>query len=232
MGLDFVEFVIRTEDAFSIRITDKEASLLGTPRDVIDFVASKAGTRQNPLCLSQAAFHLFRKEALAHTELPREAIRPSASLEELIPENNRRVIWRALKSGIGAKDWPALCRPTWLRLSLTTISVLTFSFFLFFFTGSMSIATSLALALSIMGGATYLGMLVTRPLGTGFPPGCGDVADISRHLVVNSPHVLLKAEKTFTREQIAETVNSLIQQGFGIQDFTEDTRFVEDMKID
>jgi acyl carrier protein len=228
MGLDFVEFVIRTEDAFGIKITDKEASLLRTPRDVIDLVASKAGTRQNPLCLSQAAFHLFRKEALAHTGVPRAAIRPSATLEELIPENNRRVIWSALKSGIGAKDWPALCRPTWLRLSLITISVLTFSFCLVIFIGGMSIATSIVLALSSMGGATYFGFFLTRPLQTGFPPNCGNVADISKYLAIHSPHVLLKS----TREQIAEIVNSLIQQEFGIQNFAEDSRFVEDMKLD
>ena len=227
MGLDFVEFVIRTEDAFGIRITDKEASLLRTPRDVVDFVASKAGTRQNPLCLSQAAFHLFRKEALTHTEVPRAAIRPSASLEELIPKNNRRVIWRALKSGIGVKDWPALCRPAWLRFSLITISVLTFSFCLVFFIGSLSIATSIVLALSSMGGATYFGLLLTRPLQTGFPPNCCNVADLSRYLAVHSPHILKS-----TRVQIAEIVNGLIQQEFGVQDFAEDSRFVEDMKID
>ena len=46
MGLDAVELIVAYEEAFGIQFKDEDAARMRTPRDVIDFVASRVGERE------------------------------------------------------------------------------------------------------------------------------------------------------------------------------------------
>jgi acyl carrier protein len=56
MGLDSVEFVLATEEAFQIAIPDADAEKLLTPGDVVDYVCARIGSAPDSGCLEQRAF--------------------------------------------------------------------------------------------------------------------------------------------------------------------------------
>jgi acyl carrier protein len=88
MGLDGVEIVMAVEDAFGVEITDLDAARLRTPRDVVDFIASRVPITEDAACLSQRAFHLVRSSVLEMTPHQRRAVTlrtPLAHLFTVLP---------------------------------------------------------------------------------------------------------------------------------------------------
>ena len=110
MGLDAVELVIRTEDAFGITITDADAARLTTPRELASFVGTQIRLVPVTACLTQQAFNRLRS-ALVEAGCDRVAVRPSALLSELFPEPGRRARWQSVGQRLGAAPWPRLERP-------------------------------------------------------------------------------------------------------------------------
>jgi len=116
MGLDLVELVIRIEETFSIQIPDRVASELTTPRKVTDFILTQVDESQAPLsCLSQKAFYMLRRGFIHHLSLPRQQFRVDTTLRGIVPEESRDDTWKEIGSALGAKKWPAMSRPKWLR---------------------------------------------------------------------------------------------------------------------
>jgi len=77
----------------------------------------------------------------------------------------------------------------------------------------------------------WVGVATTRPLRVAFPPQYACVGDVARFLVAMS-HQPEKAEEGWTREQVRETVRALIIEKFAVTEFSDDSRFVQDMRID
>jgi acyl carrier protein len=56
VGLESVEFVLATEEAFQIAIPDADAERLLTPADVVNYVCARVGPAADSGCLEQRAF--------------------------------------------------------------------------------------------------------------------------------------------------------------------------------
>ena len=102
MGLDGVELIIRFEETFDIRIPDEVAGNFQTPRDVIDYVCSQVPMADKPSCLTQQSFYFLRRNFLSTLPINRTDIRPNASLDMLLPDNERKRSWKDLETRIGA----------------------------------------------------------------------------------------------------------------------------------
>ena len=77
MGLDGVEFIIATENAFGISIPDADVVDLNTPGTLIDYVYERLGGGDPAACLKQVAFYRLRRAGMEVLDIPREAFTPS-----------------------------------------------------------------------------------------------------------------------------------------------------------
>ena len=73
--------------------------------------------------------------------------------------------------------------------------------------------------------------VVTRPLKTEFRRRCQTVGGLVDHLLLHAPHTFKREQRVWTRTQIAETVRAIIVDVTGKTDFTEDSHFINDMRL-
>lgn len=226
MGLDTVELVIRFEQAFGIAIPDEVAGDLTTPRQVTYYVLSQLTLGERSACMTQQAFYLLRKQFVPVLGIRRSEFHPRANLEELIPIENRKEIWPTLRARIGGDPLLDLVRPTWLfsLLSFATIAMGIATFVTF---GSNNFALLLSLLMSSAFG--YSAAVLTRPLKRNFRRGYAQAGDLAKHLTLHSPHSF---KKEWTREEVAQLVRQIIIDETGVNNFTDDSRFVQDMHLD
>ena len=114
MGLDIVEFVISIEEALQVPIPDKDAELIETPGNLIDYLMARLPKSTLPACcLSQRAFNRLRQILSRRLHISRKNLRLDTDLLAFLPETNRKKIWRSIGDEIGvAKYWPNIA--TWL----------------------------------------------------------------------------------------------------------------------
>lgn len=230
MGLDLVELTIRIEDAFGISIPDDVAADLTTPRQVTYYLLSQLKLAERKTCMSQPAFYLLRKEFVAILGIQRSEFRPSSNLAQLIAPEDRIPIWTTLTSKIGAAALPDLIRPAWLfrLLCLATFATAVATFAsAHLTTGRIDIALLVSLLAS--GAFGFAGAFITAPLKRTFRREYEHAGELAIHVAFQSPHSF---KKEWTREEVAETLRQIIIYETGVKDFTEDSRFVEDMHLD
>lgn len=230
MGLDTVELIVALEDAFGIEIPDHAAVHLTTPRKVTDYVLCELKLVEQAPCMSQQAFYLLRRNLIPILGVGRAEFRPATRLEELIPIDNRVQTWARIRSEIGVMAVPDLVRPNWLFLLLSALTVLTaldvfINAAILFENGQVALFISLFVAV----GVGYLSAVVTRPLKREFQPDCAAAGDLANYLMLHTPHVF---KKEWTREEVATTVRGVVTEVTGVQNFTDDSRFVEDLHLD
>ena len=226
MGLDKVELVIRFEQAFGIAIPDEVVEYLTTPRQVTYYVLSQLRIGEQSTCMSQQAFYRLRKEFVPVLGIRRSEFHPCTHLEQLIPIHNRKEIWSTLRARLGDDVLLDLVRPNWL-VSLLLFATLTTGIATFVSFGSNAFALILSfLTVSAFGhGAAVL----TRPLKCDFPGEYEQAGELAKHLALHSPHSF---KKEWTREEVAQLVRQIVIDETGVENFTEDSRFVEDMHLD
>src|SRR5207248_219742 len=86
MGLDIVEFVMSVENAFDLRIPDKAAQSMTTPRRLIDYLHGRLPRSSLGYCLSQRIFYQLREALSEQLSIDRTAISPGTNLLDIIPE--------------------------------------------------------------------------------------------------------------------------------------------------
>jgi hypothetical protein len=230
MGLDLVELTIRIEEAFGISIPDEVAADLTTPRQVKFYILSQLKLAERKTCMSQQAFYMLRREFIPILGIKRSDFRPSSSFAQLIATNDRIPMWTALESKIGAATLPELVRPAWLfkLLSVATIATFLATFQpAWLMTGRIDVALLLSLLAS--GAFAYAAALITRPWKHNFRRGYEHAGELAEHVAIVSPHSF---KKEWTSAEVAQTLRQIIIYETGVTDFTEDSRFVEDMHLD
>jgi acyl carrier protein len=125
VGMDSVEIVLRTEDEFSITLTDDEAGAVRTVDDLYKLVLSKLDL--TPSCLSSKAFYRTRQALVASMQVARRSIRPSSDLESLVPESTRRQKWQEIADHIHL-EFPRLQYPSQWRQRFFRIGALLSAF--------------------------------------------------------------------------------------------------------
>lgn len=124
MGLDVVELILRTEDEFSITISDEEAEASVTVGHLFKVVLSKLDA--TPGCLTSKAFYLTRRALVDSLGVSRRSIRPATRLSPLMPDETRTTQWQRIREHIGLQTPPLRIRPD-LKQSLRKGSFFVFS---------------------------------------------------------------------------------------------------------
>ena len=230
MGLDTVELVVRFEDAFGIKIPDKVAAELTTPRQVTDYVLTQLKLVDRTACMSQQAFYRLRRAFVAIEAIERAQFRPDAKLSELVPVEKRQRIWNSVRSQIGAAALPDLVRPRWLFGVLTAGTFATAAA-VFVYTAAVvgQINTAFVVSLLVGGVLGYLSERLTRPLRCEFHHDYAHAGDLAKYFAIQAPHLF---KREWTREEVAQTVRAVIIDQTGVRDFSDDSRFVQDMHLD
>ena len=231
MGLEAVELVIRFEEAFGIGIPDQVAAELTTPGKVTDYIFTQLTASEQSACLSQQAFYFLRKRFADALQIQHKLFSPSTRLETLIPLQQRRKVWAGIKSEIGTSALPDLARPTWLFFTLSLLTILTFIFSLIYTRNNFDLGGA-AFFVGLLGATLvgYGGAMLTRPLKRHFRTEHGSVGALAKYLTVHSP-LTFKREMGWTREQVAMVVREIIIDEVGVNDFTEDSHFINDLHL-
>src|SRR3954453_3926563 len=89
MGLDTVELVMEIESEFEIAIPDADAELIQTVGHLHAYVCHTLRPRPETICPSARAFYPLPRALRDNHPTPRRAVRPSARLARLLPEDCR-----------------------------------------------------------------------------------------------------------------------------------------------
>lgn len=108
MGLDSVEFIMAVEEAFQIAISDKDASRMAKPGDVVKHILARVGGDDSLACLEQRAFYKVRVATIRVLAQPRGAIKPDTYWDSILPGDQRRRNWNLLHQATGTPWWPQL----------------------------------------------------------------------------------------------------------------------------
>jgi acyl carrier protein len=238
MGLDGLELVMNLEEAFGIQITDEEAINCRTPRMLIDVIFSKLKAADEHVCRSQRAFYSIRKVLVQTLGLERKSITLDWRFRDSIPKSRQREVWEQLKATLRPRNWPGLVRPAWMSLSLTVIGLAVFGgtvVSIVQLPGKAGAKDWIQPVFVATYGAGFLTLfygiiaaVLTRPYRLYIPPYLTSIRDVIPH-AVTSDHMT-----GWTREEVAIVVKRLTAEQLGIDEseFTEDSRFVEDLNLD
>jgi len=234
MGLDALELVMAVEEKFGISIENEEAAKALTVGDLKRLVRAKLDVSDTTGCLTQRAFHLIRTNAIAEFGAVRRGLRPDTSLEIVVPQSTRRESWQHFQTVLGVAELPELVRPHSVNLTMTVLVLSTLvlpiwygalhpeHFGLWMLLGAI-VASTLGWGLSRL----------TRPMKTKFKVGYDRVRDLARFLVAKHPQLLGKPRTAkWSEEEISCLLRELIIKQLGVTDFDDNSRFVDDLRVD
>jgi acyl carrier protein len=185
MGLDIVELVMEIEEAYEVQIPNREAERMRTVGDLYHCLLRQLGRQAAGPCLSGVTFYRVRR-ALMELGVPRQSVTPRTELEQLLPEDSRRMVWAQFRQALGPLQSRALERPPWLFVAVGGAYVALYGAGAFAlqgrhdltFVGGVLVAGTLLSALFVY--------LLTRPLALSFPKGCVTIGDVVRDLTAHN----------------------------------------------
>jgi acyl carrier protein len=231
MGLDAVEIVMAVEDAFDIRLEDREVEKVRTPGQLIDLVLSKVRLTDSKVCLTQRAFGRIRRLLMSHFSIPRNQIAPAIDLNAVLPKSKRPEFLAIAAAEIGLPTVPKLARPSfivvtlfwlvaasaavpWVLLSLNSIQVLF----------GLSIAIVFIMAI--------LAERLTRQWRSEFPVEVRTVGAFAEWITAHKSDLASATVQAWTRDQVRSRVKRIVIEQLGCEDhYREDALFVEDLGL-
>lgn len=233
MGLDGVELIIAVEERFGIAILDEEASRVRTVGDLHELLMKKLTPAESRACLTSQAFQRMRRALVDHFGITREAVRPKALLEGLLPQSGRRKAWAQLAVRLG---WqlPELRRPAALELGLAASCLAAVPAALVL--GALDPASQ-PLAWGIGLGALpfcWLGYRLTAPLAVHLPSSCATVGGAVRTALSHNFSRISQECRSWSQREVWQSLQIVIvdQIGCSVAEVRKDARFVEDLGID
>lgn len=227
MGLDGVEIVMAVEERFGIEISNQEAERIITPRELIDLVLTKVIAADVATCLSRRAFYAIRRSIVQEMKCDRNAVRPDSSLESLIPRKDRGHHWALLQRRVAVRRWPQLCK------SIRTIcaaALLGAGVFYWFFLRELH--PTFRFPLAIGAAVVVVGSIFSsRSLKVEFPVTVRTVGELAQFLVGQAPELFEPEGRKWARGEVAAVVREIVTEVIGCNNYTEDSRFVEDLGL-
>jgi hypothetical protein len=120
VGLDIVCFVLRVERTFGVRIPDREAARLATPRHVIDCLHRLLPRAAVANCPTQRTFYAIRRELRVRLGARVLPLRPGTILADVLPPGTGARVWAEVGEALGIRSWPRATARNWLTDLLTT----------------------------------------------------------------------------------------------------------------
>ena len=222
MGLEVLDIVIRTEDAFGVTIPDKDASELLTVGSLYDYVIARMRDRDAKKCLSILMFYRLRSVITGLFNIPRNQVTRDAAVETLIPSVNRQQLWRNLKEQM-ALDVPPLERTYMLStiLGIMTVVILFSGMFI-------NIGVGIAAAAIFL----FIALQVTNRFATSVPKSCSTIDGFVRKITAINFAKLSEQERGWSDDDVWNTIKYIVVDSLVIispDDVTKDARFVDDL---
>lgn len=234
MGLDAVELVMAVEEKFGISITDEEATRAVTVGDLKCLVRAKLDVTDGDGCLTQRAFHLIRKKAIAEFGVLRRNLKPDTTLDTVVPESTRRESWQNFQVALGVTGFRELVRSNTVNLMITTVALSSIVVPVWYGALHPLHFALWAFLGVVLGSLLALGLVrLTRPMKTEFRVGHDKVRDLARFLVANYPQQIGKPRiSKWTEEGISCLLREVIIDKLAVTEFDDNSRFVKDLHID
>lgn len=234
MGLDGLELIMAVEEKFGIDITDEEATKVVTVGDLKRLVTAKLEVAVSDGCLTQRAFHLIRKKAIAEFGVLRRNLKPDTSLETIVPETTRRESWQNFQVALGVAGFPELVRSNTGNLMIMILAFFSIAVPVWYGALHPPHLGLWALFGVVLGPLVALGLAwLTRPMRTEFRAGHDKVGDLARFLVANYPQQIGKPRTSkWAEEEISCLLREVIIDELAVTKFDDDSRFVQDLRID
>lgn len=226
MGLEIVEIALALEEEFGIDVSEAEYAYAYTPGALIEVLCRKLPMTDQPSCQSQQSFHRLRKGLVSVLGIPREKIRLDTRLADLAPNPNSSVWWSRLQESVGARSWPMLVRPPWMRRSILWIMCVffassTFGLWLHADLSGLLPGVFIGAALAVLAGVALL--MSTSGFKYALPIRIRTVADLI-------PCAQTAPGIAWTRERVAAKVKEIVVVQLSLKgsEYSESKRFIED----
>ena len=219
-----IELVMALEESFGVELWDDEVVQTVTPRMVGDVIFAKLQTTDETVCQTQRAFYILRRALMGMFNLRRSDVSLDTSFRSQIPPNRERVVWPQMQAAVGARHWPDLARPVWMRrlIAASSLAVLALAVFIYYsLHWGITIGILLGVILAI--GFACLAARFTIPFKQYIPARLQTVRDLV-------PLARTSDRITWTREQVATLVKQVVMEQLGVpeSEYTEDSHFIED----
>jgi hypothetical protein len=233
MGLDIVEFVMSIEERFGIEIPDKDAENLTTPRLLVDYIMTRVKPGADRGCLSQRQFYRLRRALIARHWATRRDLNPDTLLEGIVPKVNRRTLWQQLGEELQSPHWPHLTRPKPVKGAVIAAAIGAYSLPWILWGGEILKGHLAPVAVSAFStvAVIWIGLVATRSLQNAFPLRYASLGGVVQTLVAANP-LPEEVQEGWTRERVREAVRAMIIEHSNVTEFTDDSRFIQDMHID
>lgn len=230
MGLDTIEILMKVEDTFGIKISDREAEKILTVGDFHDAVWRQLSGRSSGVCQSQRLFYSLRR---SFAGIATAQITPETSPEMLFPKTNRRERYLSFSATTGLK-LPDLVLETFWHQVLTAFGIAAII---------GGLAASLLLV-NVFGYSKWVfllpvaGMLLTLLLSRLLTPrrtmiAVRSMSDFTRHVLVLN-YAALSARESTNRLEMEAIINHIIAGMTGIEfrKITADKKIADDLGIE
>jgi acyl carrier protein len=233
MGLDSVEILVNVENAFGITISNYEAEKIATVGDIHQLVWRTLQGRQSMRCKMQQLFYKLRYTLAVKFNVPKETIELDASLNEIFPPVNRRLLYRKLEKEMEVQLPPLVLPPVWGNFLKIT--------------GALLIMGTLVVALVMVNRFNYTRWLYILPvlgiLLTSFISSILDsvrtvirpaiLSDFTRKVLMLNYSTLIQESGT-NRKEVEEVIDHIIADiaGVDIQEVTPEKLLADDLGID
>ncbi len=226
------DLIHRVEETFGISITPEDVTGLYTVTDLHQLIMQKVNGKVWPACLTAHVFYRLRRALMEQGNVPRHAITPKTTLDQLIPPVNHKAHWKHLRTSVRL-DFPPPSRPETVRVVMTWI----------FWIGTVALIlsgcndliplTDALLGLAAVWGTTYLIYVFSKPWLVYFEPGL-TVGALAQQVLVENHQVLGAAPATWSRHAVWERVQLIIahELGLPIHEIMPQARLVDDLHID
>jgi hypothetical protein len=236
MGLDYVELVMAIENKFAIYISDEEAGNVRTIGDLYRVVLSKVGgeSKGEPgQCLTSIAFYRARRGLVDTLGLDRRDVRPSTTLEPILPWRKRRRLWTSIQAKTELRI-PSLRHPGWIQVLLIAAGLV--AAILTLRLSPVRLNVAIAGAVSLLGGlcAGVLLIRITPPLAVALPSGVATVGDLARNiLAINYPHLLEEVGQQ-NRRDVWDTLCIIMVEQLGVKanQLLPEASIVDDLRVE
>lgn len=232
MGLDSIEIVMKVEQAFQIKIADREAEKIITIGDFYDCVCRHLHGLPGNRCRSQMLFYTLRRAAVVQLNITQDQFTPQSDINRLFPKPERRKVYARFATATGM-TFPSLilARPWMLFLCAATLLLIG---------GGLVAAVMLiasynysywALLLPVAGGllATFISRLL-QPLRTVID--AASVRDFIQQVLANN-YGKVDPKSDFNRKEVEEVINYIIADHMGIdpKDITPEKKIADDLGV-
>jgi acyl carrier protein len=231
MGLDMVEVIMATEEAFDVEIRDEEAERVRTVGQLYALVIGKLAASETRRCMSSVVFYQARRALTDLCDVPRRSISPSTPMRALLPERRRRTHWGHLGREVGAR-LPNLELPPWIDQVLLVLTLaLLFTCAAAYFTSPLSVAVSYSVGGALL---VWTARRAAAPFANRIPAPCATVGGTVRAVLRSNQGYYGPTARKWDPIEAWDTLRRVIaeQLDIPVEAITPEADFIDNLGAD